>query len=60
MRAIPRRQYMLSSAVSTSRTTVKIPSTKTAGSTIAAKVINTSLLPATNPMATSELESAMT
>src|SRR5688572_16637017 len=60
MRAIPRRQYWLSSAVSTSLTTVKTPSTKTAGSTIAANGINTSEEPATNPSATSELESAMT
>ncbi len=51
---------MLSSAVSTSLTTVKIPRTKTAGSTIAAKGISTSLEPAMNPIATSVLESTMT
>src|SRR5215213_4959299 len=60
MRAMPRRQCWLSSVVSTSLTTVKTPSTKTAGSTIAANGINTSVEPATNPIATSELESAMT
>ncbi|HYS14474.1 MAG TPA: hypothetical protein VEN28_14280 [Burkholderiaceae bacterium] len=51
---------MLSSVVSTSRATVKIPSRKTAGSTIAANGINTSAEPERNPIATSELESAMT
>ena len=51
---------MLSSAVSTSLVTVKRPSTKTAGSTIAANGSNTSVEPATNPVATSELERTMT
>ena len=60
MRAIPCRQCLLSSVVSTSLTTVKIPSTKIAGRTIAANVTSTSREPATNPIATSELESAMT
>jgi hypothetical protein len=43
---------MLSSVVSTSRATVKIPSRKTAGSTIAANGINTSAEPERNPIAT--------
>jgi len=51
---------MLSSPVSTSLTTVKIPSKKTVGSTISANGINTSAEPERNPIATSELESAMT
>jgi hypothetical protein len=51
---------MLSSAVSTSLTVVKSPSRKTVGSTVAANGINTSAELERNPIATSELESAMT
>jgi hypothetical protein len=39
---------------------VKIPSKKIAGSTVAANGINTSAEPERNPIAISELESAMT
>jgi len=46
--------------VSTSLTTVKMPSRKTAGSEIAANGTSRLVVPATNPIATSELESAMT
>jgi hypothetical protein len=60
MRAIPIMYCMLSSAVSTSLTTVKMPRKNTAGREIVANGTNSSVEPATNPIATTELESAMT
>ena len=51
---------MLSRLMSTSRTTVKTPSRKTTGSTLAANGSNASRDWAKNPIATSELDSAIT
>jgi hypothetical protein len=51
---------MLSSALSTNLTTVKIPSKKTAGSEMAAKGTRRSVELATKPIATIELERAKT
>jgi hypothetical protein len=51
---------MLSSPVSTSRTTVNKPSRNTAGRTVATKGLNRSCDCDKNSMATNELDSAMT
>src|SRR5262245_29868783 len=60
MWAIRRRHSRFWTPVSTSRTTVKIPSRNTTGSTVATSGTNARLDPTENPMATSELDNAMT
>src|SRR5262245_14633084 len=60
MWAICRRHSRFWTPVSTSRTTVKIPSRNTTGSTVATSGTNACLDPTENPMATSELDNAMT
>jgi hypothetical protein len=57
---MPARYWLFSSAVSTSRTTVKTPIKKTAGNTMATKTANTSGDCAMKPIATSELDSENT